>query len=47
MELWDAYDENFNIINGVTLVSAEEFKAFSSDSLATARIQAFIEELKE
>ncbi len=47
MELWDAYDENFNIINGVTLVSAEEFKAFSKGSLATTRIQAFIEELKE
>lgn len=47
MELWDAYDENFNIINGVTLVSAEEFKAFSSDILATARIKVFIEELKE
>lgn len=24
MELWDAYDENFNIINGVTLVRGEE-----------------------
>lgn len=33
MELWDAYDENFNIINGVTLVSAEEFKAYSKGSL--------------
>lgn len=46
MELWDAYDENFNIINGVTLVSAEKFKAFPSDSLATTRIFAFIEEMK-
>lgn len=24
MELWDAYDENFNIINGVTLVRGDE-----------------------
>lgn len=32
---------------GYRWVSAEEFKAFSSDSLATKRIQAFIEELKE
>lgn len=47
MELWDAYDENFNIINGVTLVRGEELKAFSSDSLAAARILTFIEELKE
>ena len=24
MEIWDAYDENFNIIEGVTLVRGEE-----------------------
>ncbi|MCR4929068.1 MAG: NUDIX hydrolase [Lachnospiraceae bacterium] len=26
MEIWDAYDENFNIIEGVTLVRGEEEK---------------------
>ena len=24
MEIWDAYDENFNIIEGITLVRGEE-----------------------
>ena len=24
MEIWDAYDENFNIIDGMTLVRGEE-----------------------
>lgn len=26
MELWDAYDENFNIIENITLVRGEEEK---------------------
>lgn len=56
MELWDAYDENFNLIDGVTLqegetinykwVSVDELKAISKTELVTTRMQGFIEELR-
>ena len=57
MELWDAYDEKFNKIEGKTLVRGEtvDFKWVSREELlcmdqhgglVTKRMQQFIEDLR-
>ncbi len=42
MELWDAYDKNFNRIEGVTLTRGEKI----NDELITERMQLFLDDLK-